>query len=152
MVFPDLCVDGTLSNNVCGAYPDMCDSTKPEDYNPCAENLFDCILDANFDLCTSFPELCGITSSFTIPLPVAPPAGEAGYTKVVGKQTMYTCKAELTSTFSEVMEVLSTLQYAYDFNLEARDIYDLPLMMGARVYADENATTFTNAVDLDGKA
>jgi hypothetical protein len=41
--FPDLCTeDGSFSTDVCGMYPEKCDTTS-QDYNPCASDLYACM-------------------------------------------------------------------------------------------------------------
>ena len=57
--FPELCDDtGAITTDLCGVYPEKCDSNSDE-YNPCAADLYACISEEDFDLCMSFPELCG---------------------------------------------------------------------------------------------
>jgi len=65
-VAPELCTDGGFSTNLCGIYPEMCDENDV-DYNECAEDLYNCIMDEDFDMCVEFPELCGLLTD--IPLP-----------------------------------------------------------------------------------
>ena len=58
--YPEICDTeaGTITSDLCGANPDWCD-TSSESYNQCAANLYDCMMDPDFNMCYSFPELCG---------------------------------------------------------------------------------------------
>ena len=58
--YPEICdtAAGTITSDLCGANPDWCDESS-EDYNHCAANLYDCMMDPDFDMCHEFPDLCG---------------------------------------------------------------------------------------------
>ena len=58
--YPEICDEeaGTITSNLCGANEAWCDEDS-EEYNHCAANLYDCMMDPDFHMCESFPDLCG---------------------------------------------------------------------------------------------
>jgi hypothetical protein len=96
--FPDLCTsDGSFSSDVCGMYPEKCNTTS-HDYNPCAADLYACMTDTNFDLCTEFPELCGMTSNYHPPLAFANPDAPSQYISY-GDSEAFSCTVTIQESF-----------------------------------------------------
>lgn len=117
--FPELCGDdGSISSDLCGIYPEMCDMTSP-DYNPCAANLYDCIMSEDFDLCWEFPELCGYSTDFDIPDLFEPAKVKANMYLSNTEEDIYTCNAQIWAKFGEVEALIDALNYFYDANITA---------------------------------
>ena len=116
--FPDLCTeDGSFSTDVCGMYPEKCD-TASQDYNPCASDLYACMTDVNFDLCTEFPELCGMTTNYRPPLAFANPDSPSQYVSF-GDQEMFGCSVTIQESFATVQSVIDSLNHYENMGIEA---------------------------------
>ena len=135
--FPELCDStGAFSSDICAAFPEKCDSTSLE-YNPCAEDLYSCILDPEFDACNEFPELCGAKDTLSVPLFGAPANGKGAFTTVLKDQVIYSCIAEISEPVWKVDEIFSTLDYWFASDPSDYMNFETELAMGARVYASE---------------
>ena len=141
---PELCgSDGSISSDLCGAYPELCDQNSSE-YNQCAANLYDCMMDPNFDMCREFPFLCGFETDFeSFEIPTFHPAENANVLIKGDTENYYTCRAVLWERFGVVSDVIDSLNYFYNANITAGAEYNATIEMGARKYETLEAETST---------
>jgi len=158
--FPELCTtEGTFNSDVCGAYPEKCDETSAE-YDPCASDLYACVMDPEFDVCDSFPEICGIPEEVVFPMFTSPQNSRGSEMYNYGESFEYVCLAHLSAPVNDVLAAVKFLEQYYDFELgnadEGWDYYETSaLTLGARLYKDESdvePTVLGDATDVTGWA
>ena len=115
-VYPEICDEsaGTITADLCGANEAWCDEDS-EEYNHCAANLYDCMMDPDFNMCAEFPDLCGYADMEDIDLPLFKSAKENAnthYSSSDGSIT-YTCAAEFYARWGEVQAVIESMNYFY---------------------------------------
>ena len=136
--YSDLCdlEAHTISSDVCSIYPEKCDVDSDE-YNPCAANLYDCMMDPDFYLCYEFSELCGYESydgdDFGIPEPWPVPGGQT--IKKGDTHTTITCKAELYDSWYNIEALIDSANYFYNANITAGNSWEFAVKQGIRSYA-----------------
>lgn len=135
--YPELCdlEAGTISSNVCSVYPEMCDMNS-EEYNPCAANLYDCMMDPDFYLCYEFSELCGYETwdeeGFELSEPTPVPNGQT--IKRGETHTTITCKAELYDSWYNIEALIDSANYFYNANITAGNSWEFEIKQGIRSY------------------
>lgn len=136
-VAPELCIDGAFSTDLCGTYPEMCDSTS-DDYNECAVDLYACLMDPDFDMCVEFPELCGLLSEIDTPFfnnPYEPYRSEE--TTTTGD--LYKCKGEIEAQLSDVKLFIDTVNSLYDIDVYPGREETFTIDAGVRHYTVDSA-------------
>jgi len=66
---------------------------------------------------------------------------------VWGDTVVYSCLAEISASFAEVEDAIDLVEYYFDMELNEDWYMDDVLSMGARVYAEYEATDFTTRGD-----
>jgi hypothetical protein len=134
-----------MTSDLCGANPDWCD-TSSESYNVCAANLYDCMMDPEFDMCHEFPDLCGYEEMDDFDLPTFKRAESGANTYYTsGDYTTYTCKARTYAMWGEVSTLIDSLNYFYDAGIAPGASFEHSIDMGARsMVSPEDVTTITN--------
>jgi hypothetical protein len=54
------CPDGKIETNYCELFPSKCDRGNTREYDACAEDIINCMLDPEWHYCDSFPKLCDL--------------------------------------------------------------------------------------------
>ena len=140
--FEGICTeDGSLTSDLCDTFPDKCEESN-EEYDECAVDMYACLLEPDFELCESFPSLCGYEVDFEIPLFRAPNK-DSNQFYVSGDDNVYTCKATVWESFSTVESVIESLNYFYNANITANASFEFEISMGARTYESSDATSST---------
>ena len=145
--YPEICDEttGSMTSDLCGANPDWCD-TSSESYNACAANLYDCMMDPEFDMCHEFPDLCGYEEMDDFDIPTFKRANEGANTYYTsGDYTTYTCKAQTFAMWGEVSTLIDSLNYFYDAGIAPGAFFEHYIDMGARQMVDpQDTSTITN--------
>ena len=136
--YPEICDDttGSITSDLCGANPDWCD-TSSEDYNACAANLYDCMMDPDFDMCREFPDLCGYEEMDDFDIPTFKRAADGAntyHTNANNGMTTYTCKAQTFAMWGEVSTLIDSLNYFYAAGIAPGAYFEHAIDMGARKY------------------
>lgn len=138
-VSPELCVDGGFSTDLCAAYPEMCDATG-EDYNECAVDLYNCLMDPDFELCAEFPEVCGYLSDIEIPQFEASWDDYRRSEVLASGDVLYTCKAEITEMFGNIKSLINTANGVYGLGIYPGAQHDYVVAAGVRKWSYDSTT------------
>lgn len=145
--YPEICDEstGSMTSDLCGANPDWCD-TSSESYNACAANLYDCMMDPDFDMCHEFPDLCGYEEMDDFDIPTFKRANDGANTYYTsGDMTYYTCKAQTFAMWGEVSTLIDSLNYFYAAGIAPGAEFVHQIDIGARFMSDpEDLETITN--------
>lgn len=138
-VAPELCVDGGFSTDLCGIYPEMCDESS-DDYNECAVDLYNCIMDEDFDMCIEFPELCGLLVDVEIP-PFMPVYEDYRRESILSSgEVLYTCKGEFYAIFKHIKDVIDFGVHGFGYDIYPGREKEFTLAAGARKYSRDAST------------
>jgi hypothetical protein len=152
--YPEICDEeaGTISSDLCGANPEWCD-TASEEYNHCAANLYDCMMDPDFNMCYSFPLLCGFEEMDDFEIPEFKTAAEGANTYFEsGDYSTFICRAEAHAKWGEVSALIDSLNYFYGAGIEPNAYFEHPVMIGSRKYYSTTEVDQTNLGEGDSLA
>jgi hypothetical protein len=99
--------------------------------------------DANFDLCTEFPELCGMTVNYHPPLAFANPDAPSQYISY-GDSEAFSCTVTIQESFKTVQSVIDSMNHYENMGIEAGKMLDFNITMGARFYSEAAPNNATN--------
>ena len=137
--YPEICDEeaGSITSDLCGANPDWCD-TSSDSYNHCAANLYDCMMDPDFDMCREFPDLCGYEDIDAGSIPMPELRARPGLYKGEYDTTFY-CTAEAHMKWADVEALIDSLNYFYGYGITAGASWDFPVSQGVFRYATEES-------------
>ena len=146
--YPEVCDEeaGTITSDLCGANPEWCD-TSSDEYNACAANLYDCMMDPDFDMCRSFPDLCGFEEMDDFEIPTFRRASENANTHhTSSNMSTYICRAQTYAKWGEVSALIDSLNYFYGAGIEPNAYFEHPINLGARKFV--STTDIDNTMNL----
>ena len=123
-------------------YPEMCDPNSST-YNECATDILSCVTDPNFDICASFPEICGVKD-----LPIVDfqaPFGVGAVVAVTERDAnlfRYSCQAVIQGTLMDVVDYSENIFLNRGVWVEPGAQFPLTVAMGARAYQDQATPDF----------